>query len=114
VSEKNKRHLIKLTETGEEFHCNEEQTVLNAMLALGKKGIPSGCHGGGCGICKVEILSGMYHNLVLSRAHVTEDEEKNGFVLACRMFPETDIELKVSGKMKKAVIGYNFGSTNKA
>jgi ferredoxin len=108
TEKKSKRFIIKLVETGESFYCTPEQTVLNAMLALGKKVIPSGCHGGGCGICKIEVLKGDYHHLVLSRAHVSEDEEKKGHVLACRMFPESDIELKVAGKMQNAVVGYCF------
>ena len=80
------RFLIKLVEMEEEFYCNADQTVLNAMIALGRKGIPSGCHGGGCGVCKIEVTKGRYRNLVLSRAHVTEEEEKNGLYWLAECF----------------------------
>ena len=39
----------------------------------------------------------------MSRAHVTEEEERKGFVLACRSFPSSDVRLAVVGKMRKTV-----------
>jgi hypothetical protein len=39
----------------------------------------------------------------MSRVHVSEQEEGLGLVLACRAMPMTAIELKVIGKMKKAI-----------
>jgi ferredoxin len=74
------------------------------MEALGRKGIPVGCRGGGCGVCKVEITSGQYTKRVMSRDHVTAEEEARGCVLACRVKPLSDISLKVVGKMKKNVV----------
>lgn len=100
---------IRLTETEERFNCKAEQTVLNAMTSLGRKGIPSGCHGGGCGICKIYVTKGKYNFINMSRAHISEQEELDGFCLACRIYPETDIELKVWGKMRKNVIGPYVG-----
>ena len=97
------RYQVTITETGESFLCNQQQAVLNAMVALGRKGIPSGCHGGGCGVCKIKVLTGDFHTAVMSREHISEQDEKNGIVLACRTYPCTDISLKVLGKMSKAV-----------
>jgi ferredoxin len=100
---------IKIADTGEAFQCQAEQTVLNAMVGLGRKGIPSGCHGGGCGICKVQVLQGDYHHLPMSAAHISDSERRDKFALACRVYPESDIELTVVGKMKRAVTGFQFG-----
>lgn len=92
---------IHVLDTDETFVCKGEESVLRAMERCGRKGIPSGCRNGGCGVCKVRILSGEYHCKKMSRAHVSELEEGDGYALACKCFPEGDITLEVIGQMKK-------------
>jgi transcriptional regulator of acetoin/glycerol metabolism len=41
----------------------------------------------------------------MSREHVSEQDETAGVALACRVYPNSDIELRVLGKMEKAVTG---------
>ncbi len=84
------------------FVCRPQESLLAAMVRLGKKGIPSGCHNGGCGVCKVHIMDGDYHKGKMSRTHVSEQEEQAGFVLACRCQPQADLTINVVGKMRKA------------
>ena len=91
------RHAIHLDDTGESFLCDESRPVLLAMEALGRTGIPVGCRGGGCGVCKVQVLSGRYVARVMSRAHVSAAEEAAGCVLACRIRPVTDLRLRKIG-----------------
>ncbi len=97
-------HKVFIEDTQEEYRCREDQHLLAGMEALGRKGIPEGCRGGGCGVCKIEITSGQYTKRVMSRDHVTAEEEARGCVLACRVKPLSDISLKVVGKMKKNVV----------
>ena len=73
------------------------------MEALGKKGIPVGCRSGGCGVCKVQVVSGSYTKRVMSRAHVSAEEEAAGLVLSCCIKPTSDLHLHVVGQMKKNV-----------
>lgn len=94
---------VLIEDTGEHFPCSDTRSLLEGMVALDRKGIPLGCRNGGCGVCKVEILSGDFVTRVMSRAHVSADEERQGRVLACRVRPATDIRLTVLGGMKKAV-----------
>lgn len=94
---------ITIEETGESFRCSDRQSLLVGMESLGKKGIPVGCRGGGCGVCKIEVVQGEYRKRVMSREHVSEEEEERGCVLACRVMPDSDVKLKVVGKMKKNV-----------
>ncbi len=101
------RYRIKILDTDEEYMCAETHHLLRGMLSLGKKGIPSGCHGGGCGVCKIQIMSGEVETLAVSREHVSEQEEKKGVTLACRAFPKTDLSLKVKGKLSKNVLRTN-------
>lgn len=92
---------IQIPETGASFPCKPQESLLFGMVRLGRKGIPVGCRAGGCGVCKVRILSGTYTNGKMSRAHVSEEEEQNGFVLACRCQPSSDLAIEVVGKMRK-------------
>jgi ferredoxin len=96
---------ILIEDTHEEYKCRENQSLLLGMEALGKKGIPVGCRGGGCGVCKIEILQGEVIKRPMSRDHISQEEEDRGCVLACRVRPLSDIRLKVVGKMRKSVVG---------
>jgi ferredoxin len=49
---------ILIEDTGETYACAEGETLLKAMERLGRKGIPVGCRGGGCGVCKVQVTQG--------------------------------------------------------
>ena len=94
---------VLIEETGETFRCSPNESLLVGMERLGKKGIPVGCRGGGCGVCKVEITSGDYVKRVMSRDYVSVEDEAAGRVLACRVKPASDITLRVLGKMAKNV-----------
>ena len=96
-------HRVTLADTGESYACRGDESVLNGMARLGKRGIPVGCRGGGCGVCKVAVLSGSFRKRVMSRSHVSEDDEAHQRVLACCIFPEADLSLKVIGGLQKAV-----------
>ncbi|NMM38394.1 MAG: 2Fe-2S iron-sulfur cluster binding domain-containing protein [Glaciimonas sp.] len=94
---------ITIEETGETFRCSDRQSLLVGMESLGKKGIPVGCRSGGCGVCKIKVVAGSYQKRVMSREHVSEEDEAAGYLLACRVMPNSDVKLKVLGMMKKNV-----------
>ncbi len=96
-------YTITIVDDGSSYRCTDTRTLLEGMEALGKKGIPVGCRGGGCGVCKVQILSGTYTKRVMSREHISVQEEADGFVLACRVRPTSEVQLRVIGSMKKNV-----------
>lgn len=96
-------YTITIRDTGDSYRCADQRSLLEGMEALGKKGIPVGCRGGGCGVCKVRIETGSYSKRVMSREHISEEEEAAGTVLACRCKPTSDITLAVLGSMKKSV-----------
>lgn len=97
------KHQILIEDTGEHYACDERESLLNGMTRLGRRGIPVGCRGGGCGVCKVQIIDGSYAVSVMSRAHVSAEELAVGVVLACRVMPYSDLCVQVIGKMKKTV-----------
>jgi ferredoxin len=92
-----------IEDTGETYNCDQARSLLSGMEMLGRKGIPAGCRNGGCGVCKVQITSGTWTARVMSREHVSEEEQASGCVLACRAMPSSDLKLAVVGKMKKSV-----------
>jgi len=97
-------YTIRFLESGEIYRCGSAETLLQGMTRLGRKGIPAGCLNGGCGVCKVEVSRGcVLKTGAMSRAHVSAQEEMQGVVLACRVAPRSDVELRVVGKMRKAV-----------
>ena len=96
-------HNITIVDIGETYRCPDTRSVLEGMEALGRKGIPVGCRGGGCGVCKIQVQSGTFHKRAMSRAHVTAEEEASGTVLACRIRPTSDMTLAVLGRMRKNV-----------
>lgn len=97
------QHCIRIAETGESFPCRSNETALVALARSGKRGIPIGCRGGGCGVCKVEVTQGSYVARAMSRAHVSEADEGMRRVLACCIYPVADLEVRVLGGMRKAV-----------
>ncbi len=97
------KYEILIEDTGEKYLCDENEPVLTGMRKLGKKGIPVGCRGGGCGVCKVEVTSGKYETKVMSRQHVSEKDEMEKRVLSCRIQPKSALTLKVIGQFKKSV-----------
>ncbi|HCU89773.1 MAG TPA: ferredoxin [Gammaproteobacteria bacterium] len=92
---------ITILDTGDTFLCKRGQNVLLAMERLGLQGIPVGCRGGGCGICRVRILgNGKYRTKKMSRAQVSEKDESNGIALACRLIPEGDLRILPVGFLR--------------
>ena len=93
---------VSVTQSGESFECATSESLLAGMLRLGRKGIPAGCVNGGCGVCKVRIVSGAVQSLgPVSRAHVSLDEEAQGYTLACRVAPTRAVQLEVAAKLRK-------------
>lgn len=91
------KHAIACQQPRAEFVCSSEQTLLQAMEASAVVGeslrcIPAGCRGGGCGQCKVTIISGEHICKKMSVKHISERERENGKVLACRCYPRSDIQ----------------------
>lgn len=102
-----------IDDTGEVYPCKADQTLLTGMERLGRKGIPVGCRGGGCGVCKVHVTAGEVTCKRMSRAHVSPEEEARGIVLACRCRPQSDIRLAVIGKMDKAFFKHAQAATGR-
>ncbi|MBO9512652.1 MAG: 2Fe-2S iron-sulfur cluster binding domain-containing protein [Variovorax sp.] len=94
---------VAIGNTQERYACRPDQTLLGGMEQLGRKGIPVGCRGGGCGVCKVRIESGATRCERMSRSHVSADEEAQGYVLACRAYPQSDVALRAAPRLARCI-----------
>ncbi len=76
-----------------EYDCAPDVTPLRAARDLFIP-IPTGCQRGGCGMCKMKVVSGEYEQELIRNHVVLSDEElENGFALACCMTPKSDLEM---------------------
>lgn len=73
---------VLIPELGMSFSCRSDEYLYAAIRREGL--FKGGCRGGGCGICKVRLLSGDVICDLMSREHVTREEEAVGYILACR------------------------------
>jgi ferredoxin len=94
-------HRIEVRNSGDAFACADGLDVLRAMECLGRRHIPVGCRGGGCGVCKVRVLSGDYRTEKMSRACVSLEEQGQGYALACRLFARGDLHLEAVGRFER-------------
>ena len=99
------RFTIQIQGAGQ-FLCKSDERVITAMerqiglcfTAPGGARIPVGCRRGGCGICRVQVLEGEYRTDPMSRAHVTDGDELERIVLACCLYPQSDLSLRLRPK----------------
>lgn len=87
-------HIVTLVTTGRQFTCPDTTNVLVGMRDGGPDGVQVGCRGGGCGVCRVEVLEGTYLAKKMSKAHVTEDDLARNIVLACRITATSDLVIR--------------------
>jgi ferredoxin len=85
---------IEVRNRQQRFSCNADQSLLAAMEQQGNKSICVGCRGGGCGLCKIRVLKGQIETKRMSRAHISQAESQQGYALACRTFPRSELVLE--------------------
>jgi ferredoxin len=96
-------YTITLLPTGEVLPCAPGETVLSAILRSGAR-VFFGCTGGGCGVCKMRLISGHLDYGRYSVAVLSEDERREGFFLSCQAMPVSDltIQLTEANRYRKA------------
>ncbi|NHN75934.1 2Fe-2S iron-sulfur cluster binding domain-containing protein [Azotobacter chroococcum] len=95
-------HRVLERVSGEVLEVRPGESLLCAMERQGKRCIPVGCRGGGCGVCKVRVVSGRFDYGLMSCRHVSADQRGRGLALACRLFPLGDSEVQACGEAVRA------------
>lgn len=76
-----------------EYDCRPDVTPLQAAREQFIP-FPTGCQRGGCGMCKVKVLSGDYEqDVIRNHDYLSDEEMANGFALACLMKAKSDLEI---------------------
>lgn len=90
-------HQVKIiTQEGESisFECASDEDVITAAVRQDIY-LMSSCREGGCATCKGLCTEGDYVTGKVSAQALPTQEEEEGYVLLCRCYPTTDMEVEV-------------------
>jgi ferredoxin len=90
------RFSVRIQPDGIGFRCAAEQSLLAAMESVGIGRNAVGCRGGGCGRCRIRVVDGTIARGKMSRAHVSAEQERQGYALACRAYPRSDLVVSLA------------------
>ena len=89
-------HKVEVTFEGQPgftIECHEDEDVVTAALRQGYI-LPTECREGVCSTCKCLLIDGDYDDLLPHSIHaLSPSEEEDGWVLACRLQPRSDLVL---------------------
>ncbi len=77
-----------------DFPVRADKPVLLEMVARGVTALDVGCRGGGCGVCRVQVIEGRYETQRMSKRHVSDDELADGYALSCRLLARSDLVVR--------------------
>lgn len=85
-----KKHYITMQDTGQVFDCKEDEVIHAAICRSRVGAVQYGCFGGGCGVCRMRVVSGDFEVVKrMSRAHVPEN--RVDIALMCCIQPRGDM-----------------------
>jgi ferredoxin len=96
-------YTIRLSPVGDTVPCSPEETVLAAILGSGAS-VMFGCRGGGCGTCKMRVISGQVEHGRCSAAVLLKEEKASGWFLSCQARALTDLTIELTAANKYRVL----------
>jgi len=96
-------HRITLSPVGDTLVCGREETVLTAILQSGAS-VMFGCRGGGCGTCKMRLISGRVDHGRCSAAVLPAEERESGWFLSCQARALSDLTVELTAANKYRVL----------
>ena len=100
-------YTVSFSPLGDAVVCRSDENVLAAILRSGAK-VVFGCRGGGCGTCKMRLISGSVDHGRCSAAVLPEAEKREGAFLSCQARPLSDltVELTAANKYRRLAAAY--------
>ena len=98
MSSEKQHYRIQVLNRDQEYRCEAGKNLLTGMESDNKQCINIGCRGGGCGVCKIRVIAGIYQQKRMSKAHISAEDKEQGFALACRIFPSGDMLIESDHK----------------
>ncbi len=89
-----KKYAIDVIDQEITYYSTPEDNLLVALERGFSRCIPPGCRCGGCGECKIQIVEGEFESKRMSKAHISEQDAEANIVLACRIFPRSNLKIK--------------------
>ncbi len=81
------------------IEVEDQETILDSSLNAGID-LAYSCRFGRCGVCKILLLSGNVEQRSHGKFSLMEEEKNEGFILACRAIPMSDLVLlSMKGKV---------------
>ncbi|HEY8102123.1 MAG TPA: 2Fe-2S iron-sulfur cluster-binding protein [Burkholderiaceae bacterium] len=96
-----KRFHIVITPNGWHVEAADAITILDAAL-LGDIKLPSSCRNGTCRTCMCRLISGQV-SYRIEWPGLSADEKKEGYVLPCVAYPESDLVIEVPGAVSLSI-----------
>jgi len=87
-------YTVSFSPLGDRIVCGRDETVLGAILRSGAK-VVFGCRGGGCGACKMRLVSGRVDYGRCSAAVLPDGDKAAGWFLSCQARPLSDLEVEL-------------------
>ena len=88
------RYKITIAGTDLTFECGKDDVLGRAALRAGID-LPYECNMGGCGGCKIHLVSGDVHTVWPTAAGLTDRDRRKGQFLACQSRPLSDCSLSL-------------------
>jgi len=88
------KHTVRFEPVGIEIEADEEETILDAAFRQGVS-LFHGCKEGQCSACKQFLLDGDLDMDRYSTFALNEYEEEEGYVLLCRSYAYSDLEVEL-------------------
>ena len=96
-------YRITLSPSGDTVACAVEETVLAAILGAGAS-VVFGCRGGGCGTCKMRLITGRVDHGRCSAAVLPGEERETGWFLSYQARALTDLTVELTAANKYRVL----------
>lgn len=90
---------VEIAQTGKTFTVPHKTTVLQAALDAGVK-FPNECRVGSCTTCKSRLLEGKVKELSDTAYVLSQEDLRDGYILACQSIPQSDLRLEL-GKPRR-------------
>jgi len=92
---------IRIEPDGIEVESWPGESVLATLRRAAPGILIVGCRRGGCGICKIKVVSGKATLGLCSAAELTAEEREQGMALACKAYPESDLVIEPVRRAKQ-------------
>lgn len=74
--------------------CPESKSLMDGLYVC-EGLVPNACHNGACGLCRIKVHKGEFRVNKMNRKFISISDEWDNIFLACRVFPESDMEIEL-------------------